>query len=283
MGSDGVQDEVHAVSPQTGALIKTYRLFVSLTGDWESISLGPCTSSSYSTTCIYIQNAGDNAAQRCSSRKCTGGRENLYIYKFPEPDISQVDKYDGTRLKVVTLRYNYSHSSWPTNQADSEAMFVDWTGDTGGGKRGDIYFMTKQPYNRSDQRIGKIPVEMHEKLVPIFDSISASYYIEAKTVSKASVEVPWTGADMSRDGKLVAARRESRVYFFPRDISAGQTVADAMMKPPCKFVSETDMSDNEKLQSETVAFMGNSYFIEASECYNKLPCTVNLEKFKLIF
>jgi len=264
-------------------LIKTYRLFVSLTGDWEAISLGPCTSASNSTTCIYIQNAGDNAAQRCSSRKCTGGRNDLYIYKLPEPDISQVDKYNGTRLKVVTLRYNYSHSSWPTNQADSEAMFVDWTGDARGGKRGDIYIMTKQPYNRRDQRIGKIPVELHEKLVPITDSKSANYYIEVKAVSKASVEVPWTGADMSRDGNLIAARRESRVYFFSRDITANQTVEDAMMSAPCNFVSETDMSNNNTLQAESVAFMDNSYIIEASECYNKLPCTVPVPKYRLIF
>ena len=283
MGSDKKQEEIHAVSLHTGALIKTYRLFVSLTGDWESISLGPCTSSSNSKTCIYIQNAGDNAAQNCSSRKCTGGRENLYIYKFPEPDISQVDKYDGTRLKVVTLRYNYSHSSWPTNQADSEAIFVDWTGDKGGGKRGDIYIMTKQPYNRQDQRIGKIPVEMHEKLVPITDSKSANYYIEVKAVSKASVEVPWTDAYMSRDGKLVAARRESRVYFFPRDISSGQTISDAMKKPPCDFFSKTDMSSNDKLQSESVSFMGSTYFIEASECSEKLPCTVPVPKYRLVF
>ena len=41
MGSDKKQEEIHAVSLHTGALIKTYRLFVSLTGDWDSISLGP--------------------------------------------------------------------------------------------------------------------------------------------------------------------------------------------------------------------------------------------------
>jgi hypothetical protein len=124
---------------------------------------------------------------------------------------------------------------------------------------------------------------MHEKLVPITDSKSANYYIEVKAVSKASVEVPWTDADMSRDGKLVAARRESRVYFFPRDISSGQSISDAMKKPPCDFFSKTDMSSNDKLQSESVSFMGSTYFIEASECSEKLPCTVPVPKYRLVF
>jgi hypothetical protein len=307
MGSDKKQDEIHAVSLNTGLIIHTYKLWVHRRGDWESIALGPCSSSTSkdikTNTCLYIQDAGDNASQRCSTRDCGGNgeRDHLYIFKFPEPDLSNLRKtnkhtYDGSLqpiIRVVILRYNYNDPSWPTNHADSEAMFVDWTGANnnieGGGKKGDIYVMTKQPYDRKDQRIGKIPVEEHENLTTpsqtTYYSKGYNNFVLVKAVTQASVQIPWTGADMSRDGTLIAARRESKVYFFARDVQMGQTVEDAMSSPPCSFISKTDMTGLHQKQSEAITFLGSSKysFAETSECYKKGPCKLPVPSFKLKF
>ena len=123
MGSDGPQNEIQAVNIENGSIIKKYLLDVTLQGDYdfESMSLGPCSYSG-AETCLFIGNMGNNNAKSCTSRSCNSGRQIVRIFKLPEPNINAA--YDGSALKVSTLKINYSTGDFPTNRADSESLFV---------------------------------------------------------------------------------------------------------------------------------------------------------------
>jgi hypothetical protein len=268
MGSDGARDQIHAVDLENGGVFRSYKIDIPRIGDWESISLGPCGivpgnddsadikaaaaagEAPRARDCLYIGNTGDNVAIRCQNRTCTGGRSSQIIYKLEEPDVNdetlgfKIDESnsngnspdDVVRVEVASLIYTYFDPSFPTNQANSGAMFVDYVGDgdEGDGEEGDIYIITKQPYQRNLQRVGRIRAAEHSQLQP-----GDRRFVRMESVSNTpkgiSVKVPWTGADMSRDGRLIAARRESRVYFFARE--PGQSVGDAMQASACPYVS----------------------------------------------
>jgi hypothetical protein len=121
MGSDGPQNEIIAVNIETGNIIKKFLLDVTLEGDWESMSLGPCNSTNV-TRCLYIGNMGNNLAHSCTDKNCTKGKALVYIYKLEEPNINEI--YNGSSIKVSTLIINYSAFNFPTNRADSESLFV---------------------------------------------------------------------------------------------------------------------------------------------------------------
>lgn len=121
MGGDKEQNELLAVDIEKGIIIQNFLLDVPLAGDWESMSLGPCTSTE-TTQCLYIGNMGNNLASSCSNTTCTSGRLLVYIYKLEEPNLDAV--YNGTALQVSTLQINYTGSNFPTNRANSESLFV---------------------------------------------------------------------------------------------------------------------------------------------------------------
>ncbi len=85
----------------------------------------------------------------------------MRIYKFKEPELQKrtIDKLD-----YVTLILDYHHVDLPTDRADCETLFVDFSGDGVGGNRGDIYLVTKFPSAKHLQRVVKVPVEVHENL-----------------------------------------------------------------------------------------------------------------------
>lgn len=105
MGSDGPQNKIIAVNIETGAVINSYLLDVPLQGDWESMSLGPCSSWDKTTRCLYIGNMGNNLADLCYTSSCSQGNEQVYIYKLVEPDINAY--YNGNPLKVTTAIIQY--------------------------------------------------------------------------------------------------------------------------------------------------------------------------------
>ena len=280
VGSDGPQTSLHAVNFATGNLIGAYTLagISTTSSDWESISLGPCGSSILSKTCVYVGNMGNNWAQNCINRTCTLGRDVVEIYKLEEPDINS----NNTKsVVVVTLKLNYHHPGFPVNRADSEAMFVDWTGDSAGGYPGDIYVISKSPNNSTFVRIAKIPVSVHEMLLPGQTLPPYSMF----PLGRPSGNHSWTGADMSLNGKLMALRTLGSVYFFPR-VLGSQTVASALTLPPCSYVSQTQTGAPNQKQFEAVAFMesaGSIYLTEASECDNQAECTVPVHVYLLLF
>jgi len=137
IGSDKIQNSIHAYDVEKGNLIHTFSLNVPSNqgGDWESLSLGPCDDF-YPTedkTCMYIGNMGNNQADSCVDTNCTYGSKLVYIYKLEEPNITEA--IHTTNLNVTTLKINYNGTNFPTNRANSESLFVDPTGDTEGERK----------------------------------------------------------------------------------------------------------------------------------------------------
>lgn len=70
--------------------------------------------------------AGDNQARTSNGKR---GRSNYQILKVREPRMDEYDDNDKIPgSKMARLRFDYRHSSSPTNHADCEAMFLDHTG-----------------------------------------------------------------------------------------------------------------------------------------------------------
>ena len=75
LGNDGNVNEITAATI-SGHIIRKYRLDFPFSGDAETISLGPCSSSLEDTTsCLYIGFLGNNKAHSCKDRSCVNGNE----------------------------------------------------------------------------------------------------------------------------------------------------------------------------------------------------------------
>eukprot|EP00586_Coscinodiscus_wailesii_P006929 CAMPEP_0172488444 /NCGR_PEP_ID=MMETSP1066-20121228/17953_1 /TAXON_ID=671091 /ORGANISM="Coscinodiscus wailesii, Strain CCMP2513" /LENGTH=592 /DNA_ID=CAMNT_0013255651 /DNA_START=72 /DNA_END=1850 /DNA_ORIENTATION=+ len=277
VGSDGRWTSISAVSLATGDIIRTYRLDIpsGVKGaDWESISLGPCSSDANDPeTCLYIGDIGNNSAGDCLSRPCDRGRDFVIIYKLKEPQLDV--PYNDEALQVATLEVNYKHKDMPVDRNNCEALFVDWTAGSG---RGDIYMVTKHGSDGiANTRIVKLAVGDHENLTG--GSVTSHSVVPVGTPSLW--KSGWSGADMSLDGGLILLRSGSYVYFFERD--EGESVAQVLEGSPCSFEHETDRSGNNDKQFEAVTMMGPKKFLEASECRDSGMCDVAVYAYELVF
>ena len=78
--------------------------------DTESLSVAPCDGDS-DTSCVYVGDVGDNLRSR----------ENVRVYRFPEPDLTEGLPGRPVDADVATLTY-------PGEPEDVEAMLVDSEG-----------------------------------------------------------------------------------------------------------------------------------------------------------
>lgn len=286
----------------SGVTVATYSLDVHFSNsDWEDISLGPCDDTPTAETCIYIGDFGNNNR---------GGsyvqRDVLRIFKFREPVFDGSTLTDITSLPVTTILYEYAEPDWSSDTVkyDAEAMFVDWSGDSGSGK-GDIYIVTKGKCTLGG--VGKIPASYHSQLS--VDNIPASEYQPAgASVYSMGAEMTqppkqgddvecgdgafrhWQGADMRRDGRLIAlitGASPPRVYFYPRIY--GESVVDALSAPTavaasCSYVASTSYGLQDERKHEVVAFLpdGKS-FADTSECQSGSGCDVPIYIWDLVY
>jgi hypothetical protein len=145
-----------------------------------------------------------------------------------------------------------------------------------GGKRGDLYFITKFETRYDLQRLGKISVYDHESLSPG----TSSTMIVNNVGALSTQSVAWTDATMNLEGNLIAVRSYGSIMFFPR--MSSQTVQDALGGAACSFISQSVLLYNQK-QFEAVSFMPSPYYAEASECYGGKKCTLQVTQYKLLF
>ena len=283
IGSDGKRNGICAVDLITGTIIQTFRFEgIDKEGDYEAMALGPCTSDPYDDAiCIYLGDVGNNIAGWCEDQSCEYGRDKVKVYKFVEPDLSALSGGDNggeTNIAVSTLILDYHHGDLPTNRADCESLFVDYTGDDVGGCKGDIYLVTKFPYQEYLERLVKVPAHVHEELRPS-DEIQFSVLPVGTPWGDSLL---WTSGAMPLDGTLIALRDYYRIYFFPR--SGNVTVSEALEQPPCEFTSNTIFGDKEEIWFETVTFFGRDLIAEAPECTrpNK-GCNVSVTVYGLTY
>jgi hypothetical protein len=247
--------------------------------NWESMSSGPCTSETTDRrVCLYL----GNAAQLCTSQTCVDGEEIVEIYKVEEPNINAPCSSltaENVLNAMMTVQIDYLHPEMPTNLADSDTMFVDWTGDsTMDGMKGDIYLVTKNKADGALSRLVKIPVSVHEEIVP--GSMTTAPFSVIPMASPGGLV--WEGADMSTDGHLIALRDFDYVYFYQRQHLEFKTVAEALQSAPCPFASFTKPGLDELY--ETLALMDNrQYLTEVSECASGDFCDSDVVSYELLY
>jgi len=258
IANDKDENHVYASALYTGENLCSVELPYKMDNDIESMSIGPCNTDR-TTSCLYVANIGNNLAQSCKGGSCNTGAALRSIFKFKEPDIHR--QSGKVEASIATLPINYMDISSPSERADAESFFVDFTGDKNNGKPGDLYIVTKWNNSRPLTRLFKYPVEFHENAN--YGETSEVYSPQA-TTSSTLKKRRWTDADMSVDGSLIAVRDSKRVYFFTR--SSSESVAEALKKKPCKYVHKTPRSKSYS-QFEAVGFIPyQNAFAEISEC-----------------
>jgi hypothetical protein len=169
-------------SDTTGASLGTFRVSGARNRDWEDIALGTC---GYRYTCLYLADTGDNKENE----------KTVAIYRVPEPSLPAKHPrcIEDTR-PAESLRIRY-----PDGPHDVEAMWV--------AQNGDVHLVTK---GRSGPiRHYRVPASAWgaEKTV-------TAELVERLPIPLSSTEDLVTGAGLSPDGRIVAIRTYSRIYFF---------------------------------------------------------------------
>jgi hypothetical protein len=174
-------------------------------------------------------------------------------------------------------------------------MFVDWTGANGVGK-GDIYIVSK---GNCGEGVGQIPISFHKNVAV---GVTTTTY-DMPPVSSTLIDPPqqgeiacgdgpfrvWQGADMRRDGKLIAmitGASPPRVYFYPR--LAGQTVVEAftnVLPSSCPYIASTSYGLSNEKKQEAVAFVDaqGTRYADTSECQGGRACNVPIYFYDLIY
>lgn len=165
----------------TGASLGTFRIAGARNRDWEDIGLGPCGAG----TCLYLADTGDNRERQ----------PFVTLYRLPEPDLPAKHLrrvIDIGPAEAVNFRY-------PDGPHDVEAMWV--------APNADVHLVTK---GRSG------PVRHYRVPAGAWGSgrVARAELIERVPIKVASREDRVTGAGLSPDGRTVAIRTYSAVYFF---------------------------------------------------------------------
>lgn len=295
VASGGDQTAIHAVDFVEGTLLVSLQLTninQGVSPDWQSMALGPCTSSVVSNTCIYIGNVGNPDAVNCgTTSNCDYGRGVVELYKIIEPNIEVIlannkqaqSIMDGilpaTSIAAVTLLVNYSHPSFDISRNDAQTIFVDWLGDDKGGLPGDIYIVTRNPNNNKGSKIAKISASEHQHLSP---GDAANIRLKAVGTPHRNI-MPIDGA-ISSKRSLVSLRTLDYIYFYPR--STTQTISEALEQSPCQFIGITPQGLRDETSFHTVTLFGSDplFVIETSQCYSSNEaCEVKSYVYELKF
>lgn len=139
--------------------------------DWEDLASGPGNDGK---PALYIADTGNNG----------GGRNNLTVYRVPEPKL-------GSEKKVITETAEAFPFSYPDGNHDCEAILVDPT-------NGQIYLVTKTL--KSDCAVYRFPLPLRAGQKVVVEKVGGQ---KIKSIAQLRMV---TGGAVSPDGSRVAIR-----------------------------------------------------------------------------
>ncbi|HTG44750.1 MAG TPA: hypothetical protein VK633_09485 [Verrucomicrobiae bacterium] len=185
--NDGSGEKIFALSAD-GRLLATFKLGKSV-DDVEDIAVGPGPDAQLSY--LYVGDVGSN----------TGNRDEVKVLRTAEPQVASEPSTDTVDFgKVESFRLEY-----PEGKFDAEAILVDPIAR-------DLYVVTKETSGA------------HLFLAHL-DDLQAGETITLEAVAELEFSKVAGGA-ISRDGQLIALRREDAAYLWTR--SPGQTIVEAL-------------------------------------------------------
>jgi hypothetical protein len=221
-------------------LAGTYRGTVRIRGatavDWEDITLAACPVQR--GTCLYIADTGDNDQRR----------KSVVIYAVPEP-APPVGGGTTRSARATALRVKYSRGP-----DDVEAVYV-------GPTDGAVYLVSKG--RRGVVRLYQVPRSAWGGRADTTVTVSPLQELPIKPFAALGRLV--TGAAIRADGRLVAVRTYTEIYFFVPGADGRLTPSS---QPVCTITGL-------ELQGEAVGFLDDSTLVLTSEGGSRTPASIH--------
>jgi hypothetical protein len=193
--------------------------------DWEDIALAPCPTGR--EDCLYIADTGDNDERR----------KSVVVYAVPEPNPPAAGPDTAGVAPTATLRLRY-----PDGPRDVEAIYVS-PRDTA------LYLVSKG--RRGSVRLYRVPRNLWGA-----DTVVTAALVQDLPITPVPTRGRLvTGAAIRPDGRLVAIRTYTDIYFFVPG-QGGRLVAGK--RRPCGVAGLA-------LQGEAVDFLDDSTLVLTSE------------------
>lgn len=193
--------------------------------DWEDIVLGPCFAGR--GTCLYIADTGDNDEKR----------KSVVIYAVPEPVPPGPGAEPTPSAPPATL-----HLRYPGGPDDVEAAYVS-------PRDSALYLVSKG--RRGPVQLYRVP----RKAWGSDTLVTASLVQTLPITPLAALGRLVTGAAIRADGRLVAVRTYSEIYFFVPGAGGRLTPSH---QPVCNVAGLEP-------QGEAIAFLDDSTLVLTSE------------------
>jgi len=217
MHNDGAARQLYAVHT-SGRVRARLQLPTSIT-DLEDIAIGPGPTPGVDY--LYLGDVGDNQRDR----------DEIRVLRFPEPRLEP-----GGGMELSVDGFEQLRLTYPDDSYDAEALLVDPV-------TGDVLIVTKE------KKRARLFVVRAERW-------NGSTAATLEPVGKLKVKYI-SGGDISRDGRHVILRRESRAWLWSR--RDGERFEAALARPPRQVPVRMK---GQSLNGEAVAFLpdGSGYY-----------------------
>jgi hypothetical protein len=201
--------------------------------DWEDIASGPCPEDGAGAQpCLYIADTGNN----------NRSRDVLTVFIVPEPTIGGADPSRPLLVNARTFRYRY-----PNQPEDAEALAVLPNGDVTIVTKGRTPMISFFGFSKADVA----------RAVTRREVLTAAYQGDSGIAPDQGLGRWVTAAAMSPDGKTLAVRTYSEIFFYEvENTPQGRHWRD--LKRPC-FLGEVEP------QGEAIDFLDEKTLVLASE------------------
>lgn len=185
----GNKNYIYAINNKA-ELVSTFKLAGIKNRDWEDIAV---STGSKGKNYIYIADIGDNKSIY----------KNKYIYRFPEPLITNKNNKIRTIKKIDKITFQF-----PDGIRDAETILVDPI-------KKDIYIISKREK------------KVHIYLLPFPQSTNEM--ITATSLGKLDISKV-VGGDISFDGQMVIIKNYTKVFFWKKEKS--ERLQDVFKREP---------------------------------------------------